>query len=316
MQWLMDKAKENEALSQEEALLLARTARLSDLLLAAAKAREVDSGNTLSLCSILNAKCGECSEDCIFCAQSSHYSTEITSHPLLSNEKIVHAFDTTTKFPIRHFSIVTSGRRVSQIDIDQICEAMKERVHPNLRWCASLGCLSYRQLCQLRDAGMTRYHHNLETAKSHFPLICTTHSYEDRVATVQAAKKAGLEVCAGGLFGLGESAEQRIELAFALKELDVTSIPLNFLIPIPGTPAEKIPPLTKDEILQTIALFRLICRGKEIRVCGGREYHLKDDDRCIFAAGADGMMVGGYLTREGNPIDRDLSMSITAGMCP
>jgi len=162
---------------------------------------------------------------------------------------------------------------------------------------------------------MRRYHHNLETAKSHFSSICTTHSYEDRVATILAAKKADLEICSGGLFGLGENAEQRIELAFALKELDVDSTPLNFLMPIPNTPAAKLPSLTKEEILQTIALFRLICRKKEIRVCGGREFHLKEDDSSIFAAGANGMMVGGYLTKEGNPIERDLKMSANSGMC-
>jgi len=315
MHWLVQKAEEGTSLSPNEAHL-ALQENLKDLLAAATRARETDSDNDLSLCSILNAKCGACSEDCIFCAQSCHYTTEISSYPLLSKKQMVQAFDKTLKYPIRHFSLVTSGKRVSQVDIDQICETIKERSHPNLKWCASLGCLSYRQLCSLRDAGMSRYHHNLETAKSHFPSICTTHSYEDRVATVLAAKKAGLEVCSGGLFGLGENREQRLELAFALKELDVDSTPLNFLMPIPNTPAAKLPPLSKEEILQTIALFRLICRKKEIRVCGGREFHLKEDDSSIFAAGANGMMVGGYLTKEGNPIEKDLEMSKKAGMQP
>jgi len=315
MHWLIQKAEEGIGLSPEEAHAALQES-VPHLLAAATKAREIDSGNDLSLCSILNAKCGSCSEDCIFCAQSCHYATEITSYSLLPKEQMIQAFDKTLEYPIRHFSLVTSGKRVSQVDIDQICMTIKERSHKNLSWCASLGCLSYQQLCSLRDAGMKRYHHNLETAKSHFSSICTTHSYEDRVATVKAAQKAGLEVCSGGLFGLGESATQRIELAFALKELDVDSTPLNFLIPIPKTPAAQLSPLTKNEILQTIALFRLICRNKEIRVCGGREFHLKEEDSSIFAAGANGMMVGGYLTREGNPIEKDLHMSTNAGMCP
>ena len=286
---------------------------LSALMHEAHRLREKYFQQRLSLCSIMNAKCGACSENCTFCAQSSHYKTDIQGFPLLSEKEVLTTFKKASNYPIGHFSIVTSGGRLGQVEIDQICQTIEKRKDEPVKWCASLGCITLKQLKQLKNAGLHRYHHNLETSESFFPNICTTHTYKLREETVLNAQEAGLEVCAGGLFGIGESVEHRIELARAIHRLDVTSIPLNFLIPIPGTPAANAPKLTKEEVLQTIALFRLICPDKEIRVCGGREYHLKDEDHLIFEAGANGMMVGGYLTQGGEPIERDIAMIKKAG---
>jgi len=292
-------------------LLLSRN--LSSLMDEAKTVREKHFQQRLSLCSIMNAKCGACSENCTFCAQSSHYSTDVQGFPLCSVEEILATYKKASKYPIGHFSIVTSGGRLGQTEIDQICKSIEKKKDGPVKWCASLGCITLKQLQQLKNAGLSRYHHNLETAKSFFPNICTTHTYKLREETVLNAKEAGLEVCAGGLFGLGESVGQRIELAHAIRHLDVTAIPLNFLIPIPGTPAAKAVRLTKEEILQTIALFRLVCPDTEIRVCGGREYHLKNEDYLVFEAGANGMMVGGYLTQGGESIERDIAMIKKAG---
>jgi len=278
--------------------------------------RRLKFGDRAILCSILNAKSGACSEDCVFCSQSAHHNTAIEQYPLLDVEKILTAHDEASALPIERFGIVTSGRGLSDDELDSLVDVIRSRPDSGASFCASLGVLSEEQLARLAGVGMKRYHHNLETARSFFPNICTTHTYDDRVKTVLAAKRAGLEVCCGGLFGLGETAAHRVELAMAIRDLQVDAIPLNFLVTHGETEIARreIPTLTPVDILKTIAMFRLVCQDAEIKVCAGREKHLGEMENQIFAAGATGMMIGGYLTVQGREVDDDLKMIKDAGM--
>jgi biotin synthase len=292
-----------------------------DLLMLMAQANRIRNyfqGSRIQLCAIVNAKSGRCSEDCIFCAQSAHYKTEIESYPLLNAEKILAAAKAAQHNGATHFSIVTSGKGMTNAsEFKKICTII-HAISQNLEVfpCASLGILSRDQFLMLGKAGLKRYHHTLETAPSHFGAICSTHRFAERVQTVRRAQEAGLEVCAGGIFGLGETQAQRMEMAFTLRDLAVDSVPLNFLHPIAGTPAAKFSPLAPLEILKTIALFRFVMPRTEIRICGGRETGLRTLQPFMYVAGADGTMIGNYLTTSGrNPsIDvqeiRDLNLSI------
>lgn len=273
-------------------------------------------GNTVNLCSIINAKSGLCPEDCKFCAQSAHYKTEAKSYPLLRTYTIAEKAVDAVHAGARGFSIVTSGYGVdNKTELDDIADAIKAiAMKTPLYRCASLGILSEQELNYLKDAGLTKYHHNLETSRSFFSNVCTTHPYDDDVDAVKAAKLVGLNVCSGGVFGIGESWEDRIELAFTLKALDVDSIPINFLNPVKGTPLEGKSILTPTECLKIIAMFRLILPDKDIVICGGREFNLRDMQSLIFYAGANGMMTGGYLTTSGRPSEDDLRMIRDLGL--
>ena len=265
-------------------------------------------GTGIELCSIVNAKSGHCTEDCIFCAQSARYPTEIKTHPLLKADEVLSKAKEAESSGAARFGIVTSGRGIlSRRERESLCESIQRiRAETSLIPCASLGILSDEDVRCLGDAGLTRYHHNLETAEGYFPLVCTSHSYQERVKTIRAATKAGMEVCAGGIFGLGETPQQRVELACALRELDVESVPLNFLNPVRGTPAggyTLVPPL---EILKIIALFRFVLPAQDIRVCGGREAGLRTLQPLMYLAGANATMAGSYLTTGGRNPDVDL----------
>ena len=204
--------------------------------------RNLFKGRQIDLCSVVNAKSGRCTEDCIFCAQSAHHKTDVKTYPLLDAGELVRSAHEAHQSGANRFGLVTSGKGITSTEeLDTVSEALEEiSQKTDLTPCASLGVLSDEQIRALCAAGLKRYHHNLETAESFFPEICSTHSYQERVKTVRAAQEAGLEVCSGALFGLGETEDQRIELAFALKELNVDSIPLNFLNPVPGTPLGKV----------------------------------------------------------------------------
>jgi len=275
-------------------------------------------GKKVELCSIINAKSGNCSENCRFCSQSSHYKGNAPVYPLVSTDKMLNAAKDAAQNKAHGFGIVTSGDCIDGAkELPEICEAItriKELgiINPD----ASLGRLTKAMARRLKNAGLVRYHHNLETSEDFFPSVCTTHSYKDRIETVRIAKEEGFQVCCGGLFGLGETVEQRIDFAFTLKEIDVDSVPLNFLIPIPGTPFESNKSLGPDEILMTIAIFRLILPDRHIKVCGGREKNLGKRQNEIFSSGASGMMVGGYLTQGGNPPKEDLKMLEGLGLEP
>jgi biotin synthase len=266
-------------------------------------------GQGIKLCAIVNAKSGRCPEDCAFCAQSAHHKTQIDAYPLMEPQQILHSAQEAEAMGARRFSIVTSGTALTEKELEQVAQAIqliKEKT--GLAPCASLGIMAQGRGHQLKEAGLGCYHHNLETAPSFFPHICTTHRYEEDLDTLRSAKEAGLEVCSGGILGLGESPEQRVELAFTLREMGVDSIALNFLNPIPGTPLEGTPSLTPLEILKSIALFRFILPDRDIRICGGREVGLRDLHPLVFWGGANGIMIGNYLTTQGRDYRADLQM--------
>ena len=274
----------------------------------ATRLRKYFKGETVDLCAVVNARSGRCSEDCIFCAQSKHHKTDITIYPLLDTPAVLKSALGARHDGAHHFGIVTSGKGITgDKELESVCASIREITgKTELVPCASLGLLSADQLSALREAGLKRYHHNLETAESYFPAVCSTHTFQERVQTIRAAQKAGFEICAGGIFGLGETPEQRIELAFTLRDLNVDSIPLNFLNPVAGTPAENCAPLPPLEILKIIALFRFVLPQKDIRVCGGREVCLRTLQPLLYLAGANGTMVGNYLTTSGRNPEIDL----------
>ena len=267
-------------------------------------------GSTIDLCAIINAKSGSCSENCIFCSQSSHYNTDIKRYPLMKREDIVKKAEDAGRLGINRFSIVVSGRDVKDPgEWAAICSTIADISSiDRLEACASLGTLTREAARELKTAGLGRYHHNLETAESFFPKICTTHAYKARTDTVRVAHEEGLSICCGGIFGIGETPGQRLEFAFTLKDLDVDSIPLNFLNPILNTPLQDALPLQPMEILKTIAVFRFINPEKSIRICGGRQKNLRDMQPLIFLAGANGVMTGDYLTTAGGNTGDDLHM--------
>ncbi|MFA7348617.1 MAG: biotin synthase BioB [Desulfurivibrionaceae bacterium] len=267
-------------------------------------------GTSFSLCSIINAKSGQCSEDCHFCAQSAHYQTEAPVYPLLDKAQILAAAREAQENGASRFSLVTSGRGLASADLPQVLEIIRAiRAEVGIKVCASLGILGESELQQLKDAGVSRYHHNLEASKEFFPLVCATHSFADRVATIKAAQNVGLSVCSGGIFGLGESEADRLSMAMSLAEYGIDSVPINILIPLPGTPCGSLAPLPITEILRSIALYRLILPQAAIRLAAGRESALGDFLSSAFMAGADGMMIGGYLTQRGRSPEADLQFA-------
>lgn len=275
-------------------------------------------GIEVNLCAIVNAKSGLCKEDCSFCAQSVKYPTGAAEYPMKAAPAIAGAAIEAASFGAREFSIVTSGTKIEkERDLGILLDTLS-RMKSSLQMerCASLGILAKDVLKKLKDAGLESYHHNLETGRSFFPKVCTTHPYDDDVEVVRAAKELGFHVCSGGIFGLGEDWAVRIELLSTLRELDVDSVPINFLNPRPGTPLENSANLTPIECLRIIALARLMLPAKDIVVCGGRNVNLRDLQPLIFAAGANGMMVGNYLTTAGRDPKEDLKMLEDLGLKP
>jgi biotin synthase len=284
-------------------------ADLWDLFAAAGRVREQFRGRRVDLCSIINAKSGACTEDCSYCAQSAHHSTGAPVYPLISVERMAEAAASAKKNGAKRFCIVTSGRGIDTRDeLENIAKGIQCVRDIGLSPCATLGTLTGEQLAYLKDAGLHRYHHNIETSREYFPHICTTHSFEERLQVLGHARALGLSCCSGGILGMGESMDDRIKMAFILRELDVDSVPLNFLMPIIGTPLEHITSLAPLEALHAVALFRLILPDKEIRICGGRGSALGQLHPFIFAAGADGFMIGNYLTTSGLDPEEDLKM--------
>jgi len=297
-------------LTEEQGLLLAGLdSEHTTGLLFAANAITRAMGHRPFTCSITNAKSGTCSQDCTFCAQSGHYDTGSPTHPLLPLEELIERGLAMHKAGAKCYSLVTSGLRLSSAEIDRICRCVMElKSRTSLELSASLGLLSEDYADRLTRAGLTRYHHNLETARSYFPSICTTHDYEDDVATVRLARKHGLNICSGGILGLGETWAQRIELAATLADLKVDTVPLNFLSPIPGTPLQDSSLLSPHDALKSVALFRFMLPRASITIAGGRERILGDFQSWLPLAGANGMMIGNYLTTKGRNLDADLRM--------
>ncbi len=303
-------------IDKETALSLTKLngADLYDLFASANLIREKFRGNKIDLCSIISAKSGACPEDCSFCAQSAHSKTNAKVYPLLDKEKILDVAVTAKKYGVKRFCIVISGKKPSSRELDKICNFISEIKDLGLLPCATLGMLDIEQLIQLKDAGLNRYHHNLETSEAFFSEICTTHTYKDKIKTIEAAKCLGLSICSGGIFGLGESWEDRIEMAFALTEIGVDSVPINFFTPIKGTALGSRESLSPMEALKIIAIYRLILTKSEIRICGGRPITLRDLNSYIFSAGADGLLLGNYLTTQGRNPEDDLQMIKDLGL--
>ena len=297
-------------------LLSATGADFYALMARAGAVREKTKGKRVVLCGILNAKSGRCSEDCSFCAQSSHFKTAAPVHDLVSADRMVERAREVQAMGACEYSIVASGSRVRKdSEINEICQAVDRlRDEGPLFRCASLGTLSDEHFTRLVASGLTNYHHNLETARSFFPQVCTTHDYDQDIDAVKRAKASGLKVCCGGIFGLGESLAQRVELAVTLRALDVDSVPLNFLTPIPGTPLQDLKELTPTDCLRIVAVYRLMMPETNIYVCGGREANLGHMQSWIFMAGANGMMVGNYLTTLGRDHGLDRQMIEDQGL--
>ncbi len=279
---------------------------LEELVSLSNRARREHAGKKLELCNIMNAKSGSCAEDCKFCAQSSRHNTGADSYPLKSKKEMLDLARRAKEIGAHRFDIVTSGDNLTFEEIKIIADAVHEiTAKVGIEMCASLGTIDERGFALLKGAGLTRYHHNLETSPRYFPQIVTTHTFAQRVNTVKSAKKAGLEVCSGGIIGMGEDLEDRIELAFWLKELDVDSVPINILVPIKGTPLGERIPLAPEEALRAIALFRIILKNKIIKIAAGREAVFGRAQASAFAAGANGMLIGGYLTIKGQGLEQD-----------
>lgn len=309
---LKNKIENGYEISKKEALGLVN-APLDELLEASDELRAHFCGKIFDICSIINARSGKCSENCKFCAQSAHYSTAAEEYPLLDTDKIVEDALYNASKGVLRYSLVVSGKKLSDKETDKIYEIIKEikkRVPVSI--CASLGLLSREQFIRLKEAGLERVHNNLETSENYFPNICSTHSFKDKIAAVEAAREAGLDICSGGIIGLGESYEDRIDMAFTLKKLGVRSVPINILNAIKGTPYENNPPLEEDEILRTVAVFRFILPNAFLRLAGGRAL-LKDKGGKAFRSGINAVITGDMLTTAGISVDTDMAMIKEAG---
>ncbi len=315
---IRENAMSGRGINAEDALMVLSLPQVEiwPLLAVSETVRRHFKGDQIRLCSIVNAKSGLCSEDCAFCSQSSRSKASIEKYPLMEEEEMVTAARDAKRRGAREFSIVTSGLSMhNSRELERVGNAIERiRTDVGLETCVSLGTLSAENISVLLSRGLRSVHHNLETARGFFPSICTTHDYEEDIRAVREAKAAGAWVCCGGIFGIGETAEDRVELAMTLRELDVDSIPVNFLNPIEGTPLDGKCDLTPFCCLKIIVMLRLCHPSREIIVCGGREVNLRDLQGLIFAAGATGMMIGNYLTTAGRPAEDDLRMIEDLGL--
>ncbi len=309
-----------QCITMEQAVTLSQIPDqdLPFLFAMADKIRQQFVGDEVDLCVIVNGRSGKCTENCSFCAQSMHHKANISVYPLLSEEELLAAAKQAEANGSHRFSIVTSGRGAEQDkDFAKIIKTLERiKSETKLKVCASLGTLSAENAKALKAAGVSRYHHNVETSRSHYGEICTTHSYDDRANTIKVAHEAGLEVCSGGIIGMGESMQHRLEMAFELREFGVHSVPLNILNPIKGTAMADQEPLLPLEIIKVFALFRFIMPKMGIRSAGGREVNLRDLQSVGLMSGLSGMLIGGYLTTGGRESAMDLQMIRDMGRVP
>ena len=304
-----DKALQLESFTHEE---------LDYLFIGTDRIRDKFKGDDVKICSIVNAKSGRCVEDCSFCAQSSSFQTDAPETELMSVDEMVAAAKEAEAFGANEFSIVASGTKMDdRKELDKVIAAVRRiKAETKLETCCSLGLMELDDLKELKAAGLDRCHHNLETAASFFNKIVTTHTYEDEVKAVQNAKEAGLQVCVGGIFGMGETFAQRVELAFSIRELGTQSLPINFLKPIDGTGLDHLETIEYYDALKTIALLRLVLPKIDLFVCGGREEVMTDKQEQLFSAGANGILGGNYLTTKGQDPKRDIEMIKSLGLRP
>ncbi len=309
-------------ISRQEALFLFHlesSADIFDLLSWANRLREKFKGNKVHLCSIVNAKAGACSENCKFCAQSSFYQTGSPKYGFVDPEPVLEAAEEANKNGVTAVGLVAAWRGLNEGPmLDEVCDRIREiKAGGKTRPDASLGIIKSQNVAdRLKEAGLECYGHTLESSRRFFAQHCTTHTFEDRLGTIRYLKNAGIKICSGGIIGMGESREDRCDLAFELKAIGANVVPVNILNPIPGTPFEKNEPLPALEILKTIACFRFILPRQEIMIAGGRTVNLRDAQSMIFMAGASALMVGNYLTTLNQPVEKDLQMLKDLGLDP
>ena len=313
-----EKVLNGKQLTKEDALTL-YSQQVEELCSAANRIRLYFCANQFDICTIINGKSGSCSEDCKFCAQSAHNHTCAANYPLLSTSEIVAHARLNHAQGVLRYSIVTSGKHLSDAEVEKMCEAVwKIRSEVGISVCVSFGLLNEAQYRRLKQAGVTRVHNNLETSRRFFPQVCTTHTYEDKIAAIRAAQAAGLTVCSGGIMGLGETAEDRIEMALTLRELGIKSVPVNMLNPIPGTPFENNPKLTQEDMRRIVAVYRFLLPDASIRLAGGRGL-LQDKGEGCFVSGANAAISGDMLTTAGITVKTDMALleklGYRAGFC-
>lgn len=310
---LEKKIEEGYRPDYDEALSLMRSLSLEDLCALAHTLRLRYQGKRVDMCSIMNARSGKCGEDCKWCSQSRFHHTDIEVYPLVDAESALREAVHNASKGVSRFSLVTSGRTLSPADTERIC-AIYRRIGSEcpIKLCASLGLLNREQLFQLKESGVTRYHCNLETAPSYFPQVCTTHTIEEKLQTIEWAREAGLEICSGGIIGMGESEEQRVEFALAIRQTGAVSIPVNILNPIPGTRLAGMPPLKDEEVIRAVAMIRILNPEASVRLAGGRS-RIKAVEPELFRCGISGSIVGDLLTTTGSDIDTDKAMFLRLG---
>lgn len=298
-----------EGVSREEAIALTGTPLPDTLCDSADRICKAFNGNVFDSCSIVNARSGMCGEDCKWCAQTRHHDTGCATYNFLDEAKTMEAARLNEETGIRRFSLVTSGRSVSDRDLDnfiRIIERLKKET--NLHLCVSMGLLTERQLERLKEAGIERYHCNMETSERMWPRLVTTHSQADKRKTIEAARRQGMAICSGGIIGMGETEEDRVDFAIMLREMGVDSVPMNILNPIKGTPLENTPLIEEEEIVRCAAVWRFILPKQVIRFAGGRNRLSKKNMERIFTGGVNGAIMGDMLTTVGNTVIEDKEM--------
>ena len=305
---LKEKVLSGKEITREEAIELSQCP-LEELTAVADEIRRKMCGEVFDMCTIINGKCGKCSEDCKYCAQSAHYSTNLTdSYGLLDTHEILKQAKNNDDRGVLRYSIVTSGKRLSDQEIDKVCESIRAiRKETGIQVCVSFGLLNEEQFRKIKEAGACRVHCNLESSERYFKEVCTTHSYQEKIDTLKAAKRAGLSICSGGIMGLGETMEDRIDMVITARELGVKSIPVNLLNPIPGTPYENNKVLSNDELCRIVAVFRFLVPDGMIRLAGGRGLVGDKGEKC-FKSGANAAISGDMLTTAGITVETDMEL--------
>lgn len=304
---LTDKVMKGGQVTKAEALYLYEQL-LSELCESADRIRQRFCGNSFDICTIMNGKSGSCPEDCKFCAQSAHNHADVSQYPLLPAEEILAKAKANREQGVLRYSIVTSGKRLSDTEVDQMCEVIRKiKKEVGISVCVSFGLLNEWQFRELKEAGATRAHNNLETSRRRFSSVCTTHTFDDKVQAIRAAQAAGLSVCSGGIMGLGETVEDRIDMALSLRKLGIQSVPVNMLNPIPGTPFESNEKLTEEDMRRIVAVYRFILPAASIRLAGGRGL-LHDKGRGCFTSGANAAISGDMLTTAGITAKTDMKL--------
>ena len=310
---LSDDIIAGKRLSRDDDLSFFFTSELSELCENADRIRKSLCGDKADLCSIINGKSGKCSENCRFCAQSAHNHTGVSEYPFLDTETILAECKHNEKAGVHRFSIVTAGRTLSDADFEKAVSAYS-LLHSecNIKLCASHGLLTEEQFLHLKECGVSRYHCNIETSRRHFPNICTSHTFDDKISCIKRAQKCGFEVCSGGIIGMGETWEDRLDMALTLAELGIRSVPINVLRPIKGIPLENAEPITPDDVLRTAAMFRFILPEAFVRFAAGRNI-FEDSGSVAFRSGMNAAITGDMLTTSGNGIADDVKMFTEMG---